>query len=216
MKEVKVFQQMYRDSQCPGREFLSAMGALGLSATAAGSFLASSSAFGGNAKRGGSVICASNLHGPDDTLDPMCVHQLSTTSAVSSHNGLIQIWDNMSLHPELAEEWSVNSNATEYTFKLRKGVTFHDGSAFSADDVIWSMNRHLGKDLPSSIKAFFASVVEWKKIDSHTVKLTLSSPDADMPIKLTQFQAKIVKKDTTDLAKVRARAPTWLSLSSLV
>ena len=44
MKEVKVFQQMYRDGQVTRREFLSVMGALGLSATAAGSFLASSSA----------------------------------------------------------------------------------------------------------------------------------------------------------------------------
>ena len=208
MKEVKSFQQMYRDSQVTRREFLSAMGALGLSATAAGSFLVSSSALAATPNRGGSVICASNLHGPDDTLDPIvCTSTIDYKRQCTSHNGLIQIWDNMSLHPELAEEWSVNGNATEYTFKLRKGVTFHDGSAFSADDVIWSMNRHLGKDSPSSIKAFFASVVEWKKIDSHTVKLTLSSPDADMPIKLTQFQAKIVKKDTTDFSKGAGTGP---------
>ena len=208
MKEVKIFQQMYRDGQVTRREFLSAIGALGLSATAAGSFLVSSSALAATPNRGGSVICASNLHGPDDTLDPIvCTSTIDYMRQCTSHNGLIQIWDNMSLHPELAEEWSVNSNATEYTFKLRKGVTFHDGSAFSADDVLWSMNRHLGKDSPSSIKAFFAAVVEWKKIDSHTVKLSLSSPDADMPIKLTQFQAKIVKKDTTDFSKGAGTGP---------
>jgi len=156
MKEVKVFQQMYRDGQVTRREFLSGMGALGLSATAAGGFLASSSALAATPNRGGSVISASNLHGPDDTLDPIvCTSTIDYIRQCTSYNGLIQIWDNMSLHPELAEEWSVNSNATEYTFKLRKGVTFHDGSAFSADDVLWSMNRHLGKDSPSSIKAFF-------------------------------------------------------------
>ena len=69
------------------------------------------------------------------------------------------------------------------------------------------MNRHLGEDSPSSIKAFFSNVVEWKKVDSHTVKLSLSSPDADMPIKLTQFQAKIAKEGTTNFSKGAGTGP---------
>jgi len=52
----------------------------------------------------------------------------------------------MSLHGELAEEWSVNGNATEYIFKIRKGVTFHDGHPLEAADVVWSMNRHIEAD----------------------------------------------------------------------
>ena len=83
----------------------------------------------------------------------------------------------------------------KYTFKIRQGVEFHDGSALTADDVVWSMNRHIAEGSPSSIGAFFTLVEEWKAVDKHTVKLTLSSPDADMPFKLTQPQAKIVKKD---------------------
>ena len=208
MKEVKTFQQMYRDGRMSRREFLGAIGALGLSATTAGSLLTASSALAATPVRGGSVIAASNLHGPDDTLDPIvCTSTIDYSRQCTIHNGLIQIWDNMSLHPELAEEWSVNSNATEYVFKIRKGVEFHSGGTLSADDVIWSMNRHLGEDSPSSIAAFFSNVVEWKKIDSHTVKLSLSSPDADMPIKLTQFQAKIVKEGTTDFSKGAGTGP---------
>ena len=147
--------------------------------------------------RGGSVIFASNLHGPDDTLDPILgTSTIDYVRANTMYNGLVQVWDNMSLHPELAEEWTVNSNATEYIFKIRKGVTFHSGGELTAKDVVWSMNRHIAADSPSSIKSFFAAVVEWKAVDKYTVKLSLSSPDADLPAKLTQPQAKIVKANT--------------------
>ena len=71
MKEIKTFQQMYRDGHVNRREFLAAMGALGVTAATAGSFLTSASALAATPTRGGSVIFASNLHGPDDTLDPL-------------------------------------------------------------------------------------------------------------------------------------------------
>ena len=199
MKEIKTFQQMYRDGHVNRREFLAAMGALGVTATTAGSLLTSSSALASTPTRGGSVIFASNLHGPDDTLDPILgTSTIDYVRANTGCNGLIQVWTDMSLHGELAEEWSVNSNATEYTFKIRKGVTFHDGHPLEAADVVWSMNRHIEEGSPSSIGSFFTNVTEWKAVDKHTVKLTLSSPDADMPYKLTQPQAKIVKKHATN------------------
>ena len=197
MKEVKTFQQMFRDGHINRRDFLSAMGALGITATTAGGLLTSASALAKTPNRGGSVIFANQLHGPDDTLDPLLAASVvDYTRANTMYNGLIQIWDNMSLHPELAEEWSVNSNATEFTFKIRQGVAFHSGGELTAKDVVWSMNRHIAPGSPSSIKAFFSNVTEWKAVDKYTVKLILSSPDADMPYKLTQPQAKILKANT--------------------
>ncbi|MGI9303622.1 MAG: ABC transporter substrate-binding protein [Gammaproteobacteria bacterium] len=199
MREVKIFQKMYRDGLVNRREFLAAMGALGLSATAAGGLLTSSSAMAATPRKGGSVRFASNLHGPDDQMDPIVfTSTVDYTRGRATYNGLIQILDDMTLHPELAEEWSNNSDNTEFTFKIRKGVAFHDGSTLTADDVVWSMNRHLGDESTSVIKAFFTSVDEWKKVDGHTVKVTLNSPDSDLPIKLGEKQAKIVKKDTED------------------
>ena len=211
MTETKVFQQMFRDGLMSRREFMSAMTALGLSATAAGGFLTSASALAATPRKGGSVRMASDLHGPDDQMDPIVfTSNIDYTRGRATYNGLVQILDDMILHPELAEEWSSNSNATEFTFKIRKGVRFHDGSPLSADDVVWSMNRHLGEDSVSVIKAFFASVSEWKKLDSHTVKAILSSPDADLPTKLGEKQAKIVKKDTTDFTKGNGTGPFLL------
>lgn len=208
MNDIKAFQQMLRDGKLERREFLAALGALGVSASAAGGLLGASNALAATPKKGGSVRMASNLHGPDDQMDPIVfTSNIDYTRGRATYNNLIQFKDNLALAPELAEEWSVNSNATEFTFKIRKGVTFHDGSPLTADDVVWSMRRHQGKDSASVIKAFFVSVDEWKKIDSHTVKAILNSPDSDLPAKLGEKQAKIVKKDTEDFKKGNGTGP---------
>ena len=174
MKDVKELQQKYKDGDLNRRDFMKAVGALGITVSAAGSLLKATDAMAKTPRKGGSVRMASNLHGPDDQMDPIVMtSNVDYTRAHAAYNGLVQIRDNMVVRPELAEEFTPNSNATEWTFKLRKGVKFHDGSSFSADDVLWSMNRHLGEKSPSVIKGFFSQVKEWKKMDSHTVKACL-------------------------------------------
>ncbi|SVD96436.1 uncharacterized protein METZ01_LOCUS449290, partial [marine metagenome] len=99
MKEVKTFQQMHRDGLINRREFLAAMGALGVTAATAGSLLTSAGALASTPTRGGSVVFASNLHGPDDTLDPLLgTSTIDYTRSNTSRNGLIQVWTDMSLH----------------------------------------------------------------------------------------------------------------------
>ena len=211
MKDIRYLQQMVRDGKMHRRDFLTAMGALGVSAAAANSFLMSSGALAATPKKGGTVVMASNLHGPDDQMDPIVfTSNIDYTRGRATYNNLIQILDGMQIHPELAEEWSANKDATEFTFKIRKGVEFHDGSPLTADDVVWSMNRHVGPDTVSTAKALFASVAEWHKIDSHTVKAELSSPDSDLPVKLGEKQAKIVKMDTEDFRQGNGTGPYLL------
>ena len=208
MKEIKVFQQMYRDGHMSRREFLAAMGALGLLATTASGFLTSANALARTPRKGGTVRMATFLHGQDDQMDPTLFTSVADyTRGRATYNSLTQLGDNLSLNPELAEEWVSNSNATEFTFKIRKGVQFHDGSPLTADDVVWSMNRHMGDKSTSVVKAVLASVSEWKKIDSHTVKAVLNTPNADLPILLGIYQTKIVKKDTTDFKKGNGTGP---------
>ena len=212
VEDVKKFQQMYRDGKLNRREFTAAMSALGLGAATAGTFLTSASALAATPKKGGKLRAASNIHGPDDQMDPIVFTSgIDYTRGRATYNNLVQILDNMSLNPELAEEWTINADATEFTFKLRKGVTWHDGSDFTADDVIWSMNRHMGKDSASVIKAFFSNVTEWKKVDKYTVKALLDSPDSDLIAKLGEKQAKIVKVGTTDFKKGNGTGPYKLT-----
>ena len=80
----------------------------------------------------------------------------------------------------------------------------------TADDVVWSMSRHLGEESPSTAKSFFTSVKEWMKVDSHTVKAILNSPDSDLPAKLSEKQAKIVKMGTEDFKKGNGTGPYLL------
>ena len=182
------------------REFVTWLMAAGVTMASAGSiFTSAKTAMAATPKRGGKIKYATSLHGPSDTMDPiLATSSIDYTRHRAHYNSLVQLNDKVLPQPELAEEFSSNDNATEYTFKIRKDVVFHDGSKLSADDVVWSMQRHLGKDSKSVVKPLAEGVKEWKKVDSHTVKAILKSPDADLATVLGVFQFKIVKKDTTD------------------
>ena len=102
MKDIRKFQQMYRDGQMNRRDFLAVMAGLGLTTAVAGKFLTSSSALAATPKKGGFIKCASNLHGPDDQTDPVVfTSTIDYTRGHATYNGLIQILDNQELHPEL-------------------------------------------------------------------------------------------------------------------
>ncbi len=149
-------------------------------------------------KKGGSVRMASNLHGPNDTQDPVIfTSTIDYTRGRVTYNSLVQHANDLSPQPELATSFEPNSNATEWTFKIREGVTFHDGKKLTAEDVLYSMRRHQGEDSKSVIKAVLASVSEWKKTGPMEIKAVLNSPNADLPVLLGLFQTKIVQEGST-------------------
>jgi peptide/nickel transport system substrate-binding protein len=149
-------------------------------------------------KKGGSLRMASNLHGPDDQLDPtLFTSTIDYTRGRAIYNSLIQLANDLTPQPELAETFESNADATEWTFKIREGVTFHDGKKLTADDVVYTMRRHQGENSTSVIKAVLATVKEWKKTGPMEVKAVMSSSNADLPILLGLFQTKIVQDGTT-------------------
>ena len=91
--------------------------------------------------------------------------------------------------PQLATSWQM-TGPTTWRFKLRPGVVFHDGSAFTADDAVFSIERALG---PSSQRAFqLKGVTAVRKIDPLTIEFQLEAPDAVLPQKL-QFVSMMSK-----------------------
>ena len=194
------------------RQFVSWLMATGVTLASAGSiFTSAKTAMAATPKRGGKIRYATDLHGPNDTMDPiLATSSIDYTRHRAHYNSLVQHNEKLVPQPELAEEFSMNDSATEHTFKIRKDVVFHDGSKLTADDVVWSMRRHMGEDSKSVVKPLMAGVKEWKKVDSHTVKAILHSPDVDLATVLGVFQFKIVKKDTTDFQNPPGTGPFTL------
>lgn len=194
----KALAQKAAKSEHSRRDVLKLMAVTGVSIAAAQNILSSAGkAMAATPTKGGSIRMASNLHGPDDQLDPaLFTSNIDYTRGRATYNSLLQHSNELVPQPELAESFEPNSTATEWTFKIRKGVEFHDGAPLTADDVVYSMSRHLGDDSKSVIKSVLASVKEWKKVGTHEVKAIMNTPNADLPTLLGMFQTKIIKNGT--------------------
>ena len=120
------------------------------------------------------------------SLDPAAV------TAVNDFRILVNIYEGLVRYapgtleviPALAESWTISRDGTEYTFKLRSGVTFHDGTPFNADAVKFNFDRMLDENHPYHntgpfpLSFFFSAIQETAVVDSNTVKFTLDSPYA--------------------------------------
>ncbi|MEM8812312.1 MAG: ABC transporter substrate-binding protein [Pseudomonadota bacterium] len=191
------------------RTVLNYLAGLGISAAAAVPVLtAAEKALAETPKKGGRLVVAHSAHGPSDTLDP--IRNTATIDYLRGrmiYGSLVRLSDSLVPEPELAEALEPNSSATEWTFSLRKGVEFHDGKPLTADDVIYSMYRHMGQNSQSAARTLLEGVTEWRKIDDHTVKAFLEAPNIDLPAILGTFHFKIVQNGATDFTKPQGTGP---------
>ena len=96
------------------------------------------------------------------------------------------------LTPGLATKWSVDeSDKSKWIFTLREGVKFHDGSEFTADAVVWNLDKLLKTDSPQfdprqsgQGRSRIPAVASYKVIDKYKVEITTKSPDATLPYQL--------------------------------
>ena len=112
--------------------------------------------------------------------------------------GLTRFTETGEVVPGLAESWEISDDGLSYTFRLRDGVTFHDGSAMDAEDVKFSLDRARGEDSLNAQKALFEGIAEVTVVDPLTVEVTLSEPDGTFLFNMAWGDAVIVAPESIE------------------
>ena len=147
------------------------------------------------------------------TLDPHSQDH-TTTSAILQHayEGLTRYNEQWEIEPCLATKWTQIS-PTQVRFELRKGVKFHDGSPFTADDVIFSFDRV--RQPQGTMQIYVTGIKEIKKVDDFTVDLILDSPQPILLRNLVDFRimSKVwaEKNKATQMADYKAKDENYAS-----
>ena len=100
---------------------------------------------------------------------------------------LTQVAADGSLQGELAESWEASADAKTWTFNLRQGVTFHNGKAFGADDVIESLQMHVAEGAKSAAQPIVSAISEMNKITDSQVQFVLEAGNADFPYLMSDY-----------------------------
>ena len=132
------------------------------------------------AKKGGVLNAGWAGVGELRTLDPAQINQVLLFQVASNVlSGLMHIDAQLVARGDLALDWTVSADGTEYVFALREGVTFHNGDKFTADDVVFTYNR--SKDPQKSIHSRVVSnIIDASAVDDYHVKLKLEKPQASL------------------------------------
>jgi peptide/nickel transport system substrate-binding protein len=136
--------------------------------------------------------------------------------------GLTKINVDGSVTPLLAESWSLSDDGKVYTFKLRKGVKFHDGEEFDSADVKFSVDRAKAEGSTNKArKGVFDNITQVTAPDKYTVVLTLANPDGNFLFRMGENTAVVLdpKSAATAAAKPVGTGPykfeAWAKGSSV-
>lgn len=182
------------------REFLRMSTLLGVSAYTATQMAGLAwplKAFAGNIKRGGTLKVGTTLQK---------ITHPATLSWISGSNIIRQVAEYLTLtdgnnitHPYLLENWQASEDLKTWILNLRKGVTFNNGDAFTADDVIFTFNQWLDETVGSSMKGMIGGYIDSsgiEKINAHQIKLHLKIPEIAVAEHLFHYPAVIFNHKT--------------------
>ena len=185
-------------SKITRREFSSRVAALGMSTAFAGTIGGAAGVFSESAqaspKKGGHLRLGMAQGNTSDTLDPaLMVTEATNHINYNTKNFLADTDHNGALVPELAESWEADGSPSRWVYNLRKGISFHDGKSFGADDVIGTINYHTSEESKSSIKSLLTNIKEMKADTQHRVIFTLSEPNAHFPFLMSAMSIMSIR-----------------------
>jgi len=205
---ARLYAKEYREGTLSRREFLSRATSLGVSAAAAYGLigLAAPRPAQAQARQGGTLRIQSDVRALKDprTYD---WPQMSNFSR-GWLEYLVEYQRDGSIAPMLLESWEVNADATEYTLTVRDGVTWNDGTPFTAADVAYNIARWCEQEVEgNSMAARMASLIDpdtgraregaIATPDERTVVLNLVNPDITLIAGFSDYPAAIVKEGFT-------------------
>jgi peptide/nickel transport system substrate-binding protein len=142
-------------------------------------------------KSGGTLVYATGTDAL--TLDPQFVTDVPTSRVVMHlHETLVYLGDDGGIRPGLAESWTVSTDKLTWTFKLRGGVKFHDGTPFTAQAVKYTIDRIRNPATASPRRSAAAAIQDVKVIDPQTVALVTARPFAPLLAQLSAYNLAIL------------------------
>lgn len=136
-------------------------------------------------------------------LDPTSAAAGAIDSVLYSNvfEGLTRFMADGSVVAGLAEGWDISDDGLTYTFRLRSGVRFHDGTDMNANDVKFSLDRARAEDSVNAQKALFAGIETVEVVDPLTVNVTLKAPNGNFLFNMAWGDAVIVAPETIETIK---------------
>jgi peptide/nickel transport system substrate-binding protein len=196
MSELSKLTKLFNQNKISRREFISQVSALGLAVTVSPALLAGT-ARAAVPKKGGRFVMGVTGGSTTDSMDPgQLPSNMNQNLNWQIRNNLVEVDYNFNAIPELAESWDSTPDAKVWSFKLRKGVEFHNGKTMTAEDVVFTINYHLGEDSKSGAKGNLKSIENIKADGKYEVVFTLSGGSADFPMVLTDYHLTICPAGT--------------------
>ncbi|SLN53408.1 Periplasmic dipeptide transport protein precursor [Roseovarius albus] len=191
MENKEFLNRILSDKRATRREFLVNATAMGLAlSTASGMWNHAQAA---TPKRGGHLRAGLSDASTDDTLDSRKYNGTTMISiSRACRDSLVELGQDNTAKPALAESWESSPDAKVWRFNLRKGVEFSNGKSLTPEDVINSINLHRGEDSTSAAAGVFAGISDVQADGNNVVEVTLSEGNAQFPYLMTDYHMNIV------------------------
>ena len=196
-EELSQLLEQHRSGALSRREFVQRAVAAGMTMSAIGMLLARTPiahAAHAEVKKGGTLRLA--IIGPAKPLDPALIGDDGTIEVCKNiYSYIVRLGPTLVPEPDLASSFSMSADGKAWTFNLRKGVKFHSGKPFNADDVIYTVKRSMDPKVGSGAASLLTGIFSIQRVDDYTVKFHLKAPDPDFAAALGDYHMCVIENN---------------------